>query len=181
MPAASAAIMARSVSLAPRAGPHHRRARGCAVPLRLGPAEVTAANEDIFVAASLQSALPLLAAQVRMELHYSHPQDCDATVDAEVNRIVANLPPACRKSAACSTATWKPRSTAIPPRAADEVLLCYPFVTAVLHHRVAHELYKLGAPLVARIIAKSPIRAPASTSTPAPRSVASSSTTAPAW
>jgi hypothetical protein len=58
MPAASAAIMARSVSLAPRAGPHHRRARGCAVPLRLGPAEVTAANEDIFVAASLQSALP---------------------------------------------------------------------------------------------------------------------------
>ncbi|MFX8422137.1 serine acetyltransferase, partial [Acinetobacter baumannii] len=36
----------------------------------------------------------------------------------------------------------------------DEVLLCYPCVTAIIHHRIAHELYLLGAPLVARIIAE---------------------------
>ena len=36
----------------------------------------------------------------------------------------------------------------------DEVLLCYPGVVAIIHHRLAHELYKLGVPLVARIIAE---------------------------
>lgn len=124
-------------------------------PLRLGPAEVTASNEDIFVSASLQSALPLLAAQVRMELHYSHPQDADATVDAEVNRIVgtlaARLPEIRRLLDTDVEAAFDGDPAA---RCVDEVLLCYPFVTAVLHHRVAHELYKLGAPLVARIIAE---------------------------
>ena len=36
----------------------------------------------------------------------------------------------------------------------DEVLICYPGVNAVIHHRLAHQLYRLGAPLVARVIAE---------------------------
>lgn len=40
-------------------------------PLRLGPAELTSDSEDAFVRASLESALPLLATQIRMELAYS--------------------------------------------------------------------------------------------------------------
>jgi serine O-acetyltransferase len=36
----------------------------------------------------------------------------------------------------------------------DEVLLCYPGVLAVIHHRIAHKLYALGVPLVARIISE---------------------------
>ena len=39
-------------------------------------------------------------------------------------------------------------------RSVDEVLLCYPCIVALTHHRIAHELYLLGAPLVARIIAE---------------------------
>ncbi len=39
-------------------------------------------------------------------------------------------------------------------RSSDEVLVCYPGITAAIHHRVAHELYRLGAPLVARVIAE---------------------------
>jgi serine O-acetyltransferase len=35
----------------------------------------------------------------------------------------------------------------------DEVLLCYPGFTAIVHHRLAHELHLLGVPLVPRIIA----------------------------
>ena len=34
----------------------------------------------------------------------------------------------------------------------DEVLICYPGVTAIIHQRLAHILYKLGAPLLARMI-----------------------------
>lgn len=34
-----------------------------------------------------------------------------------------------------------------------ETLLCYPGIAAIMHHRIAHELYRLGVPLIARIIA----------------------------
>ncbi len=37
-------------------------------------------------------------------------------------------------------------------RSIDEVLACYPGVTAIAHYRMAHALFGLGAPLVARII-----------------------------
>jgi serine O-acetyltransferase len=36
----------------------------------------------------------------------------------------------------------------------DEILVCYPGTTAIIHHRLAHRLYQLGARLVARIISE---------------------------
>lgn len=36
----------------------------------------------------------------------------------------------------------------------DEVLLSFPGVRAIMHHRIAHALYKLDTPIVARIIAE---------------------------
>ena len=39
-------------------------------------------------------------------------------------------------------------------RSVDEVLLCYPGVLAMIHHRLAHKLYTLGLPLLARIVAE---------------------------
>ncbi len=39
-------------------------------------------------------------------------------------------------------------------RSVDEVLLCYPGVLAMIHHRLAHQLYRLGLPLLARIVAE---------------------------
>lgn len=36
----------------------------------------------------------------------------------------------------------------------DEVLLCYPGIHAVIHHRLAHQLHVLGVPLLARIVAE---------------------------
>ena len=39
-------------------------------------------------------------------------------------------------------------------RSVDEVLLCYPGILAVIHYRLAHALYALGVPLVARIISE---------------------------
>lgn len=37
----------------------------------------------------------------------------------------------------------------------DEVIFCYPSLRALTHHRVAHELYRLGVPIIPRIIAES--------------------------
>ena len=39
-------------------------------------------------------------------------------------------------------------------RSVDEVLLCYPGILAMIHHRIAHTLYALGLPLLARIVAE---------------------------
>lgn len=35
-----------------------------------------------------------------------------------------------------------------------EVIYCYPVITSLIHHRVAHELYKLNIPLIPRIISE---------------------------
>jgi serine O-acetyltransferase len=39
-------------------------------------------------------------------------------------------------------------------RSLDEVLICFPGLLAIIHHRLAHALHLLGAPLVARIISE---------------------------
>jgi len=39
-------------------------------------------------------------------------------------------------------------------RSVDEILVCYPGAIACLHHRLAHALYELGAPIVARLISE---------------------------
>jgi serine O-acetyltransferase len=39
-------------------------------------------------------------------------------------------------------------------RSVDEVLLCYPGVLAMIHYRLAHRLYELGLPLLARILSE---------------------------
>ena len=124
-------------------------------PLRLGPSDLKVEDEDAFVLASLESALPLLASQIRMELHYSRPERSSEAIERAVQAIVdelaRRLPEIRRLLDTDLEAAYDGDPAA---RSVDEVLLCYPCVTAVIHHRIAHELHLLGAPLVARIIAE---------------------------
>jgi len=125
-------------------------------PLRLGPGELTQDNEDSFVRTSLESALPLLVAQVRMELGYREAllvEGEDRQIAAQrIIRALANALPEIRRLLDTDLEAAYIGDPAA--RSVDEILLCYPCVTAVIHHRIAHELYLLGAPLVARIIAE---------------------------
>jgi len=124
-------------------------------PLRLGPPELTPDNEDAFVKASLESALPLLTAQVRMELSYSEAQLADDERDVTARQIIDALASRLANVRRVLDTDLEAAYAGDPAaRSVDEVLLCYPCVTAVIHHRIAHELYHLGAPLVARIIAE---------------------------
>jgi len=125
-------------------------------PIRLGPAELTPDNEDAFVVASLETALPLLTAQVRMELAYNCAVGLRGeALDAEADRIVGTLAQRLPRLRRLIDTDVEAAFAGDPAaRSVDEVLLCYPCVTAVIHHRIAHELYLLGAPLVARILAE---------------------------
>jgi serine O-acetyltransferase len=124
-------------------------------PQRLGPPDLRQGNEDCFVRASLESAIPLLAAQIRMELHYVRSsrgaEAIENAVTAIAEELTRRLPTIRRLLDSDLKAAFDGDPAA---RSVDEVLLCYPCVVALIHHRVAHALYHLGAPLVARIIAE---------------------------
>ena len=124
-------------------------------PLRLGPPELNPANEDAFVEATLENALSMLASQIRLELIYAEPDAPKDGIEARVQWIVhgfaASLPEIRSVLDSDVEAAYAGDPAA---RSVDEVLLCYPCIIAVIHHRVAHRLYRLGAPLAARIISE---------------------------
>lgn len=124
-------------------------------PLRLGPPELTAGNENAWVEATLESTLSQLGAQIEIELRIGYP-GIDAVregheVDNILGAFAANLPAIRRLIDADVEAGYANDPAA---RSVDEVLLSYPSITAIIHYRVAHYLHYLGAPLVARVIAE---------------------------
>jgi serine O-acetyltransferase len=128
---------------------------GALFPLRLGPSFVRHHNEDAFVAETLQTALARLYGQIRLELGYALRDNAPDRVEDEAARIIgqfASALPTLRRLLDTDVEAAYAGDPAA--RSVDEVLLCYPCVLAIIHHRLAHRLYALGAPLVARIIAE---------------------------
>lgn len=129
---------------------------GALFPLRLGPSFVRAHNEDAFVAQTLNTALSRLYGQIRRELHYAMLESAvQEEVDAEAARIIGAFAvdlPALRTLLDSDVEAAYLSDPAA--RSLDEVLICYPSLLAIVHHRLAHRLYELGAPLVARIISE---------------------------
>ena len=75
-------------------------------PLRLGPPELTAANENGWVEATLETTLDQLAAQIFLELDLARPGAPGARRrQSAPSRSSACWPAASRRSAGCSTAT----------------------------------------------------------------------------
>lgn len=124
-------------------------------PLRLGPPELTAGNENAWVTATLESILSQLAAQIALELRIARRGISSEEEGLEAERIIggfaASLPDVRRLLDADVEAGYANDPAA---RSVDEVLLSYPSLSAVIHHRLAHLLHRLGAPLVARVIAE---------------------------
>lgn len=126
---------------------------GVLYPLRLGPDHVRLHNEDLFVTQSLQIALSRLHAQVRLELAYVEEglDDLEARASAIVVAFSRELP---RLRILLDTDIEAAFHGDPSARSLDEVLICFPGLLAIIHHRLAHQLHRLGAPLVARIISE---------------------------
>ena len=126
---------------------------GALFPLRMGPGFVRRHNEAAFVAESLQTALSRLYGQLRIELGYAMRGASSDEVERAAGRIIgtfaADLPELRRLLDTDVEAAYAGDPAA---RSVDEVLLCYPGILAIIHHRLAHRLFQLGAPLVARIM-----------------------------
>jgi serine O-acetyltransferase len=133
--------------------------KGVLFPLRLGPPDLRQESEDFHVAHALDSALHALLRQVRIELAYSAAlrrlTDADAVIDVagralEATRAFGASLPHIR--ALLDTDVLAAYQGDPAARSVDEVVLCYPGVLALIHYRLAHCLYGLGLPLLARII-----------------------------
>lgn len=125
-------------------------------PNRLGQPELTDEGIDYYVGHTLDSTLRSLYEQVRRELEFSSGLSRLSAEDrARAIQITrdfgASLPRVRSLLESDIRAAYQGDPAA---RSIDEVLVCYPGITAITHYRLAHELFTLGAPLTARIIAE---------------------------
>lgn len=131
--------------------------KGALFPMRLGPTDLHTDSEDFYVGHTLEEALHGLLEQVRLELRYSSKQqygnggDVDTLALTTTREFAAALPAIRRLLDSDVQAAFNGDPAA---RSVDEVLLCYPGVLAMIHHRLAHQLYRQGLPLLARIVAE---------------------------
>ena len=130
--------------------------RGALFPLRLGPQDLRQEAEDFYVGRTLDAALGALRAQAALELRWragatAADGEADARALALVRAFGARLPRLRELLDSDVLAAFRGDPAA---RSVDEVLLCYPGVQAMIHHRIAHELYRLGLPLLARLVAE---------------------------
>jgi serine O-acetyltransferase len=133
--------------------------KGVLYPLRLGPPELRQAGEDFYIAHTLDSALQALRTQAAIELGYRARHDGEA-LDGEalarratqvVREFAQSLPRLRQWLDADVLAAFHGDPAA---HSVDEVVLSYPGVLALIHHRIAHVLYLLELPLLARMVAE---------------------------
>jgi serine O-acetyltransferase len=125
-------------------------------PNRLGMPDLTNESVDYYVGHTLDVTLRELMVQVRRELRFA--SDADATGNSERERAAGitqafaqRLPHIRSLLESDIQAAYEGDPAA---RSVDEVLVCYPGITAITYYRLAHELHRLGAPLIARMISE---------------------------
>jgi len=136
-----------------------RQLCGALFPMRLGPIDLRSEVEDFYVGHTIGAALDALLHQVCLELHHvgrlNGQTDSDDVMHGRAVQIVrqfgAALPDVRRALDLDVTAAYQGDPAA---HSVDEVLLCYPGVSAMIHHRLASVLYKHGVPMLARIVAE---------------------------
>jgi serine O-acetyltransferase len=121
-------------------------------PNRLGPSGLTEEGIDFYVGHTLDVALRELCDQVSRELRFAgDAHDADNRACHIVREFATRLPTIRVLLDSDIRAAFEGDPAA---RSADEVLVCYPGITAITHHRIAHELHLLGVPLIARIVSE---------------------------
>lgn len=129
---------------------------GVLFPLRLGPHDFREETEDYYVGHTLGEVLAALEAQVRLELKAGIESGSGgslrmALAREKTMRFGQSLPSLRRLLDTDVEAAFLGDPAA---RSVDEVLICYPGLLAIIYYRVAHKLFELELPLIARIISE---------------------------
>ncbi len=115
------------------------------------------ASAHAMVDRAVRRGLAALHDQVHLGLlvQCAHDRDACGVCASEAERVVGAFSerlPTIR--ALLETDAWAAFDGDPAANSADETLFCYPGVAAVLHHRLAHELYRLQVPLIPRMVAE---------------------------
>jgi serine O-acetyltransferase len=125
-------------------------------PNRLGRPDLTDEGIDHYVGHTLDVALRTLNEQLGRELLFASGLETLSEVDAArglaITREFAQSLPRIRQLLDTDILAAYQGDPAA--RSMDEVLVCYPGITAITHYRLANVLYRLGVPLTARMIAE---------------------------
>lgn len=130
--------------------------RAVLFPGYFGSADLTSASRLFYMGATLDIVANKLKEQVlRGYCFFCEKNDCDKCEhesDEVVEKFVQSLPNIRHLLETDAAAAYQGDPAA---RAESETIFCYPSIRALINHRVAHELYKLGVPLIPRIISES--------------------------
>jgi serine O-acetyltransferase len=126
-------------------------------PRHFGPAGLSGDGLDLFVADTIDQALRTLRQQVRRELQLADAEGVRgrSELESQVLGIVTDVAHDLPRIRALLDSDIRAAFEGDPAaKSLDEVVFCYPGIAAIVRHRIAHRLYLLGAPMLARIIAE---------------------------
>ncbi len=123
-------------------------------PTHYGRPDLNDESIDFFVGDTLNVALDRLVEQVRRGLHFNPELENMAEAElalrarAITRQFAAGLPEvrALIVSDVQAALAGDPAASSVA-----EIMLCYPGTIAVLYHRIAHRLHRLGVPFLARL------------------------------
>ena len=125
-------------------------------PRHFGPADLSNKDVDAFIVRTLDTALSALRRQIELELALTNEWRGDSRIDSPlragdvVKDFVAVLPAVRALLDKDVRAAFDGDPSA---KSIDEIIFCFPGFAAIIRHRLAHMLHKLGATMIARIIA----------------------------
>lgn len=131
--------------------------RAALFPWHFGAHDVSEEGLAYFLGRTLDAALKSLERQLYLGLlsrctHGSSPcRRCSDQASGLTQEFAMRLPELRALLGGDALAAFEGDPAATSP---DEAIFCYPGTTAIFHHRIAHELFRLGAPLIPRLIAE---------------------------
>jgi serine O-acetyltransferase len=134
--------------------------RAVLYPAHFGGAELSSSSLRYYIGARLDQAAKTLRAEVRAGLSFSCAHElgdpgacplCDRQAREISDAVIETLPAIRNALDDDLRAAYNGDPAA---RFLDETLLCYPGVTALTQHRIAHELHERAVPIVPRMLAE---------------------------
>lgn len=115
--------------------------------------EAQSRSMTYFMGINLEAIYDLLTEQVLNGLRFENNQTCGGREQAsEITVAFINCIPHLKYLLSTDIKAILDGDPAA--KSVSEIIFCYPAVHAMLHHRVAHELLKLGVPVLPRIISE---------------------------
>lgn len=133
------------------------RIKAVIFPGYFGPSRVHFDSLSYHITANLDSIYRMLSEQIRCGGCFAkveYAADCRSCDGASMNlamKFMEQLPEIRRLLVLDAKAAYEGDPAGTSP---GEAIFCYPSMLAMTHHRIAHELYKLKVPIIARMISE---------------------------